>query len=167
MATGGATTAFDPVVGTVDEGRSWVGRPRIRGACAPITTALILPFVASLEDGNPRWWEQGEVPPALLMTLGMTLPWEPKSGRSHHQLIVFDVPLPGPSLIGSTIESELRRPVWLGDRITVAEEIVAISEEKTTELGIGHFVTWRLTYTNQDDVVCAIDTVQSLRYRPH
>lgn len=157
--------AFTPVVGTVEQGRAWIGRRRTRGTSAPVAATQSLQFAAALEDGDDRWWERGEMPPALLMSLGMPLPWTPRGSRAPLQVIVFDIPLPGESLIGSTLESELHHPVRLGDRITVTEEIVAVSDEKLTALGPGHFVTWRWTYVNQDGVRCAVDTVESLRFR--
>ena len=65
------------------------------------------------------------------------------------------VPLPGTTFINAANDVEFLQPIIEGDRLTVVEELVSVSPEKQTRLGVGHFVQTLETYRRQDGVVVA------------
>jgi acyl dehydratase len=151
-------------VGTISQAQEWIGTRRTSGGLGvPLSSSMVQLFAGTLEDGDSRWWDEGLCPPGLTMAFGLQLPWRP-GGPTTAQPLVFEIPLPGDSLIGSSIESQFLHFLRVGDRVTVTEEVLSISEPKTTVLGEGHFVTIRWSYTDQDDRLCATDTVVSFRF---
>ena len=53
------------------------------------------------------------------------------------------------SVVATNCEQEYHRPVVLGDRLRVSSSIESVSTEKHTALGIGHFLTTLLSFTDQ------------------
>lgn len=163
-------------IGTLEEGLATVGR---RGesvtADFSATEGLTQFFLGSIEDGNPSYWDEefaqeqwgGLVAPmGLLSTLSKAQPWRP-GGVPTRRHIVFSVPLPGESVINASSESEFFRPIMIGDKITSFDEIADISAEKTTRLGVGHFVSVVTNYLNQDGELIAKNTNSIFRFTPH
>ena len=70
------------------------------------------------------------------------------------------------SIVATNCEQEYMRYLRLGDLVTVDSVIDAVSEEKRTGLGVGHFVTTRLTYTDQTGAVVATMLFRFLKFRP-
>jgi uncharacterized protein len=64
------------------------------------------------------------------------------------------------SVVATNCEQEYHRPVVLGDRLSVRSSIESVSPEKSTGLGVGHFVTTLLDFTDQNG-----DPVASMRFR--
>jgi hypothetical protein len=50
--------------------------------------------------------------------------------------------------------------------LSVVEEVVSVSPEKTTRLGAGHFIETRETYYRDDGTVIAICTNTLFRFTP-
>lgn len=151
--------------GSVDEGRAWVGRVSERKtAWFPIDRSMVLYYCALVEDGNPRYWDGDECPPGLLMTLGFNPPWMPEDHRRGDGLFALGVPLPGRHIINASTTTEIERRPRIGDRVSVDEEIVSISDEKTTRLGRGVFITSVSTYRDQDSGLIARNTNVLFRY---
>jgi hypothetical protein len=70
-------------------------------------------------------------------------------------LLTAREPLPGDTFVNASNETEYFLPILEGDRLHVVEELVEVSEEKRTALGVGHFVTTKGTYRRQDGAVVA------------
>jgi uncharacterized OB-fold protein/acyl dehydratase len=70
------------------------------------------------------------------------------------------------SVVATNCDQEYARPLVLGDRLSVTSVIDAISEEKHTGLGDGHFVTTRLEFTDQHGEQVATMRFRILRFRP-
>jgi acyl-CoA thioesterase FadM len=58
-------------------------------------------------------------------------------------------------------------PLRYGDSLTVTSQISDISDEKTTRLGTGHFVTTTEAFRNQFGQVVGKHSFTLFRYRPH
>lgn len=71
------------------------------------------------------------------------------------------------SVVATNCEQRYHRNLRLGDHLTVAGYIEAVSERKTTALGVGYFVTMVLAYTDQNGQEVATMRFRTLRYRPH
>jgi len=70
------------------------------------------------------------------------------------------------SVVATNCEQEYFRYLRLGDHLTAEATIDAISDEKETALGTGHFVTTKTTYTDQHGEVVAQMTFRILKFRP-
>jgi acyl dehydratase len=146
--------------------------PRTAGTV--VSAARIQMFAATVRDGNPSYWD-GEfaartwggllAPPALLMGWLTPPPWEP-AGRPPVAAIALRVPLPGTTFVNAANEAEFPLPIVEGDRLTVVEEVVSVSPEKQTRLGVGHFVETLDTYTRQDGAVVAKNRNTLFRFTP-
>lgn len=153
-------------VGTLEEGRDWVGRRgEVRTAPAPVCDLGIRNFCALVEDGNPAYWVDGVSPPGLLLGYSFDLPWRP-GGSEDRALLGLDVPLPGRYLINVACDTRFEGELRVGDTVSMVEEVLAVSGEKRTRLGRGAFVTTRMTFTNQRDEVVATNDNVMVRYAP-
>jgi acyl dehydratase len=161
--------------GTYQEALQMVGaatEPRIAGTV--VSAARIQMFAATVHDANPSYWDADfatqhwgglVAPPALLMGWLTPLPWQP-SGQPPAAAIAIRVPLPGTTFINAANEAEFPLPIIEGDRLSVVEEVVSVSPEKQTKLGVGHFVETMDTFTRQDGAVVATNRNTLFRFTP-
>ncbi|MFZ0835668.1 MAG: MaoC family dehydratase N-terminal domain-containing protein [Mycobacterium sp.] len=135
--------------------------PRYTGTA--VSAARIQHFAALVRDENPAYWDDDFAarvwggllaPPALLIGLMIPPPWLPSS-RLRATSIALRVPLPGTTFINASNEAEFGAPIREGDRLSVVEEVVSVSPEKTTRLGAGHFVETCECYRRDDGTVVA------------
>jgi acyl dehydratase len=145
-----------------------------RTARTPVSGARIQLFAAMVHDGNRSYWDAEFArqrwggllaPPALLMGWLIPPPWEPP-GRPPAASLVLRVPLPGTTFINAANDVEFLEPIIEGDRLTVVEELVSVSPEKQTRLGVGHFVQTLETYRRQDGTVVARCRNTLFRFTP-
>ena len=134
-----------------------------RTAATAISGARIQLFASMVHDGNRSYWdtEFGRqrwggllAPPALLMGWLVPPPWQP-GGRPPAASLALRVPLPGTTFINAANDVEFFEPIVEGDVLTAVEELVSVSPEKQTRLGVGHFVETLDTYSRQDGTVVA------------
>lgn len=140
-----------------------------------VTWEAIKVYCALVEDANPSYWDENYArrqwggivaPPGLLLSWCMALEWHPTKERKHY-IMALRVPLPGDTLINVATSTEFDRHLYLGDRVSVQDRLVQISEEKDTRLGIGHFLTTEAEFLDQDGARVAVQTNQLFRYRTH
>lgn len=133
---------------------------------------MIKIYCALEEDGNASYWDEDYArkqwggiiaPPGLLLSWGMSLQWHPDKERQHY-FVAMKVPLPGDTLINVGTTTEFHRHLFLGDRISVEDKLVSVTEEKTTRLGVGHFLTTQANFLNQKEELIAVQTNQLFRY---
>jgi acyl dehydratase len=161
--------------GTYEDALRMVGvtsEPRTAGTV--VSAGRIQMFAATVRDGNPSYWDAEFAartwggllaPPGLLMGWLTPPPWEP-TGRPPVSAIALRVPLPGTTFINATNEAEFPLPIVEGDLLTVAEQVVSVSPEKRTKLGVGHFVETLDTFTRQDGAVVARNRNTLFRFTP-
>ena len=70
------------------------------------------------------------------------------------------------SVVATNCDQHYERPLVPGDRLEATSTIDAVSGEKKTGLGVGHFITTRLEFTDQDDQVVATMLFRILKFRP-
>ena len=68
--------------------------------------------------------------------------------------------------VATNSELEFVRYLRLGDRIASSTLIESISDAKTTALGVGHFVTWVTTYTDERGEVVGRQRFRVLKFKP-
>lgn len=146
--------------------------PRFAGTA--VSAARIQHFASMVRDPNPAYWDADfaqkvwggiVAPPALLTGLLMPPPWIP-GGRPPTASIAVRVPLPGTVIINASNDVELLAPVLEGDWLSVVEEVVSVSPEKTTRLGPGHFIETLETYSKVDGGTVATSRNSLFRYTP-
>jgi uncharacterized OB-fold protein/acyl dehydratase len=70
------------------------------------------------------------------------------------------------SVVATNTEQEYLRELVPGDELTTTSFIEAVSEEKKTGLGDGHFVTTRTEYRDQDGELVGSMTFRILKFKP-
>jgi acyl dehydratase len=164
-------------LGTYEDAKAEIGRMRqVLVSTGPVNEAMIKYFASACEDGNPSFWNDdfaasqwGAVvtPPAMLVHWVLPPPWSPGEDSSGHlapPILLTKVPLPGDTLINVSVDYTYHRPVLAGERLHAVEELVDVSEEKATRLGVGHFVTTAATFLTTGDEVVATQVNVGLRY---
>ncbi|WP_372510610.1 MaoC family dehydratase [Mycobacterium riyadhense] len=145
-----------------------------RTAATAVSAARIQLFAAMVRDDNRSYWDPEYArqrwggllaPPALLMGWLVPPPWQPE-GRAPATSLALRVPLPGTTFINAANDVEFLLPIVEGDRLTVVEELVSVSPEKQTRLGVGHFIQTLETYRRQDGAVVAINRNTLFRFTP-
>lgn len=169
------TVSYEMAFGSYADALAMVG---VRGAPRTAGTAVsadrIQLFAATVHDANPAYWDAEFAdrtwggllaPPALLMGWLIPPPWQP-SGEKPQPSIAIRVPLPGTSFVNAANDVELFDPIREGDRLTVVEEVVSISPEKRTRLGVGHFVETLETYYRDSGEAVARNRNTLFRFTP-
>lgn len=145
-----------------------------RTAATPVSAARIQLFAAMLHDRNRSYWDADFArqtwgallaPPALLMGWLIPPPWQPGGARPAASM-VLQIPLPGTTFINAANDVEFFEPIVEGDLLTVVEELVSVSPEKRTRLGVGHFVETLETYRRDDGAVVAKSRNTLFRFTP-
>jgi acyl dehydratase len=164
--------------GTYEDALRMVGATsEPRTAATAVTGARIQLFAAMVHDGNRSYWDAEYArqrwggllaPPALLMGWLIPPPWQPSQQGSARPVagLVLRVPLPGTTFINAANDVEFLEPIVEGDLLTVVEELVSVSPEKRTRLGVGHFVQTLETYRRQDGTVVARNRNTLFRFTP-
>jgi acyl dehydratase len=170
--------SYQLAFGTYEDALRMVGaasEPRTAGTA--VSGARIQLFAAMVHDGNRSYWDAEYArqrwggllaPPALLMGWLIPAPWQPAQQGSTRPPagLVLRVPLPGTTFINAANDVEFLEPIVEGDLLTVVEELVSVSPEKRTRLGVGHFVETLETYRRQDDTVVAKNRNTLFRFTP-
>lgn len=166
-------TGYDIAFGPVEEAVAMVGATTpVRFGTIDVNEAMIRHFAAMTRDANASYWDDefadhqwgGLVsPPAMLMIWLMPIEWQP-GGGTPLPLFMARIPLPGDTFVNASTDTEFFAPIRVGDHLNVVEELVSVSDEKRTALGVGHFVTTRGTYRRQDGTVVAVNTNVLFRF---
>jgi len=163
-------------VGTYQDAVALIGvQQEIQFGEVPVSLALIKAFAAAFEDPNPAYWDEREAdrlwggviaPPGMLHGWVMPLLWRPE-GRGERTALAARVPLPGSSLINVSTDVEYFDHVRPGDTVNVTETLISVSLQKSTRLGIGHFVTTLAVYRTGTGAHIANYYNTLFRYTPH
>jgi acyl dehydratase len=161
-------------VGTYEEGLTHVGRPaEVRFAELPVNEAMARQFSSAVHDPNPLYWDaelatkicgSPVAPPATLVTWTTAINWTPGGKTGVPAALLVSVPLPGDSMINISSEIEFFDHIRIGDRLNVVEEVEAISEEKQTKVGRGHFLTVVARFRRQTGELVAVQRNVMLRF---
>lgn len=105
---------------------------------------------------NPRYAQGEVVPPAMLQVWCMEGPtlnnYPPGSTTENPYEALKLIEAHGyPAVVAVNSELEFDRYLTPGEKVFYTTRLDAISEEKTTALGTGFFVTLRMTYFSQQD----------------
>jgi acyl dehydratase len=164
-----------PAQGTYEEAKALIGQPSpVNFGTHPVSEVRIAQYCAMIEDANPSYWDAAlsariwgrpVAPPAMLQTWALPLPWLP--GRTvEMDFRLLSLPLPGTTIINVSTEILYHRPVYVGETLNFWDVATEVSEEKTTRLGVGHFVTTVAFYQNEAGEKVATCTNVQFRFTP-
>ncbi|HZQ31744.1 MAG TPA: MaoC family dehydratase N-terminal domain-containing protein [Mycobacterium sp.] len=163
-----------------------VGQPTGSGAPAvapdPVNQPMIRHWAHALDDMNPVYLDPefaeksrfgGIVsPPVMLQTWTMPAPkLEGIAERGGVPMVMTKNPMAFideagfTGIVATNSEFEIERYPRLGDEITSTAVVESVSEEKKTAMGVGHFVTWVTTYTDQNGEVLGRQRFRVLRFK--
>ncbi len=167
--------SYQLAFGTYEDALQMVGvASEPRAAATPVSGARIQLFASMIHDGNRSYWDAEFArrqwggllaPPALLMGWLIPPPWAP-GGRPPAASLILRVPLPGTTFINAANDVEFLEPIIEGDVLNVVEELVSVSPEKQTRLGVGHFIETLQTYRRQDGAIVARSRNTLFRFTP-
>lgn len=157
------------------EGRS-VGPPD--AADDPVNVPMIRHWVEAMGDTNPVYLDgeaaqatgrEGIVAPAVMLQV-----WSMKGLKSQGPRVANEQSaLLGvldeagfTSVVATNTEQEYVRELVPGDDLHTTSFIESVSEEKATGLGVGHFVTTRTEYRDQDGELVGSMMFRILKFKP-
>ena len=171
-----------------DQLAPWIGRPLGSLVASegpdPVNQPMIRHWVAAFEDANPVYVDSEAAglsrfaaivaPPLMLQTWTMATPLI--SGIRERGGSPVETQLDGPlgildsagyvATVATDSEFEIVRYLGLGERVSAATVLEAVSEDKTTRLGKGRFVTWLTTYTVASGEVVGRQRFRILKFIP-
>lgn len=146
-----------------------------------VNAAMIRHWCEAMGDDNPVYTDSEAArregfasvvaPPAMLQAWTMTGysgRQAPGSDERNAMAVLPVLEAAGyPAVVAVNCEQEYSRYLEEGDEIYYRSSIESISEEKTTALGVGYFVTQLCTYYDQQDQVVGTMRFRVFKYRPH
>jgi acyl dehydratase len=142
----------------------------------PVNQAMIRHWCDAMTDANPVYTDpdfaaqsvHGGIvaPPAMLNAWTMPgLPGRRAGDASTNPMRALDE-AGFTSVIATNSEHEYPRYLRLGDHLRGTPELMDVSEQKQTALGLGHFVTSRTTYRTQSGEEVGRMFFRLLKFRP-
>ena len=146
----------------------------------PVNTPMIRHWAEAMGDTNPIYLDddaardtgrEGAIAPASMLQVWTMRTYADKmSGADPSdvwtELIETFDSAGFTSVVATDSDQELFVELRPGERVSATEVVEAVSEEKQTGLGAGHFVTTLKTYRNGDGVVVGTQRWRTLRFRP-
>ena len=150
----------------------------------PVNVPMIRHWVDALDDRDPVYLDEtvagrsrfgGIVaPPAMLQTWTMARPRiEGIAARGGAAMeLSADTPLAILAAAGYTAtlatnsELEFARYLRIGDQLSSTAVLESVSDQKTTRLGTGYFVTWVTDYLTQDGSLAGRQRFRVFRFAP-
>jgi uncharacterized OB-fold protein/acyl dehydratase len=164
----------------LDKLRGLVGRPS--GAPFQAWDAVNQPMIRhwcdAVGDTNPIYTDpaaaaasvHGQIvaPPTMLQawTMKGLVPPPSEGGGAQEELMGLLDSAGFTSVVATNCEQEYGRYLHIGDELTAESVIEDVSPEKKTGLGVGHFVTTRTDFRDQNGEVVGTMRFRILKFRP-
>ncbi len=144
----------------------------------PVNQPMVRHWVEAMGDTNPVYVDEelakasvhGGViaPPVSLQAWVMRgIRPRPAAGGSKQDELMNLIDGAGfTSVVATNCEQEYFKELHLGEHLSTRSVLDSISEEKATGLGVGHFVTTRIEYTNDDGELVAKMLFRILKFKP-
>jgi uncharacterized OB-fold protein len=149
--------------------KAQIGREALspQTAVDPVNLPMIRRWCEAMGERRPQYSQGGIAPPATLFmwTMGHFRPDLTREGGSLPVLDLLDA-AGFTAVVATNVEEDYCRDLRCGDVITQRVTLDGISEEKTTGLGVGHFVTFRHEFTDQNGEVVGRTLFRVLKFRP-
>jgi uncharacterized OB-fold protein/acyl dehydratase len=157
------------------EGRDY--GPAQRGP-DPVNQAMIRHWVEAIGDENPVYVDEDAAkrsahggviaPPVSLQAWVMRgfRPPAPDGSGVQAEISTLLDQAGFTSVVATNCEQEYFKELRVGDHLSTTTTVESISEEKTTGLGVGHFLTTLVRYTDQHDDLVAAMRFRILKFKP-
>lgn len=132
----------------------------------PVNEAMIRQWCAALGDRNPAYLDEGVAPPAMLQAWTMPGYGASKPADAVAELYAALDEMGYASIVATDSEQEYVRSVRVGDVLSATKTIASISEEKSTKLGRGVFVTVTVEVVDQSGVLVGRQLYRTFKFRP-
>lgn len=138
----------------------------------PVSATQIWQWCSAMGDNNPRYLpgENQIAPPAMMQMWTMrdiNDRYAPGSTDAAPFQIFDDMKAMGyPANVAVSYDISFERYLRVMDRPRHYTTIVAITDQKTTGLGVGYFVTERVEYLTQDEQLFAEALITYFQYQP-
>ena len=164
----------------LDELREFEGRqvgPPVP-ADDPVNVPMIRHWVEAMGDTNPIYLDEeaaaasgreGVVAPAVMLQVWPMKGLKAQGPRddSEQSRLLGKLDEAGfTSVVATNTEQEYLRELVPGDHLTTTSFIEGVSEEKTTGLGVGHFVSTRTEFRDQSGELVGSMTFRILKFKP-
>lgn len=148
-----------------------------RTAADPVNLPMVRRWCEAMGEHNPIYLDEAfaaktdlkglVAPPAMLEVWTMSH-FRPDGDREGGTLLGLDlIDAAGfTSVVATNLEQEYIRYLRPGDVVTQRVILDGISEEKKTGLGVGHFVTYRYEFTDQQGELVGRMLFRVLKFRP-
>lgn len=148
-----------------------------RGA-DPVNQPMIRHWVEAMGDENPVYVDEeaakasvhgGVIAPPVSLQAWVMRGIKPRpavGGSKQDELMNLIDGAGFTSVVATNCEQEYFRPLRVGERLSTRSVLDSVSEEKATGLGVGHFVTTRIEYTNDDGELVATMLFRILKFKP-
>lgn len=160
--------------------QSYAGQQVGAPVAAPdeVNQAMIRHWVEAVDDQLPIYTDEaaaaasvhgGIVAPPVMLQAWIMRGFRPKpaeGGSAQDDLMALLDEAGFTSVVATNCDQEYGRYLRPGDRLTLTSFIESVSPEKTTALGVGHFVTTRQEYRDQDGELVGTMTFRILKFRP-
>jgi uncharacterized protein len=164
----------------LDKLRSLVGRPSGAPfqAWDAVNQAMIRHWCDAVGDTNPTYTDpaaaaasvHGQIvaPPTMLQawTMKGLVPRPSEGGGAQDELMGLLDSAGFTSVVATNCDQEYVRYLHLGDELTGEQVIEDVSAEKKTALGVGHFVTTRADFRDQDGELVGSMRFRILKFKP-
>lgn len=164
----------------LDELREFEGRQVAPPVAAddPVNVPMIRHWVEAMGDTSPIYLDDdaakasgrdGVVAPAVMLQVWPMKGLKAQGPRddSEQSRLLGKLDEAGfTSVVATNTEQEYLRELVPGDRLTTTSFIEGVSEEKTTGLGVGHFVSTRTEFRDQGDELVGTMTFRILKFKP-
>ena len=152
------------------------GEPEV--GADPVNQPMIRHWVEAVGDENPVYTDpaaaeqsvHGPVvaPPVMLQAWVMrgVRPRPASGGNARDELMRLLDGAGFTSVVATNCEQEYHRYLHLGDHLSTTTIIEAVSDEKATGLGVGHFVTTRVDYRTEEGELVGTMRFRILKFKP-
>jgi acyl dehydratase len=158
--------------------KAWIGQERyVERTGFPIEIGYVLTSCASVENGNPLYWDEKVArelaggplaPPSMISVWFRPHHWAPgRSAPAQPLQVHFDLKerLGLPEAVMTDNEIVFHEPVRPGDVLTTCQVLHSVSEPKQTKLGLGRFWVIEVRYANQRGEPVAVESYTGYGYR--
>ncbi len=162
------------------QARTWIGKPATRPTTArdPVNVPMVRRWCEAMGETNPIFVDANAArveglaapvsPPAMMevWTMSQYRPGGRLKDDSIPVLELFDN-AGYTGVVATNIEQEYDRYLLEGDTVSYTAVVDDVSEEKRTGLGIGHFVTIRYEFTDQNGEPVGRMLFRVLKFKPN
>lgn len=175
-----ATEATEADPAFLERLRSYEGRAvgPAEPADDPVNVPMIRHWVEAMGDTNPVYLDDeaaratgrdGVVAPGVMLQVwtmkGLKAQGDRPDNLQSELLGVLD-DAGFTSVVATNTDQEYVRELVPGDHLSATARIDSVSEQKTTGLGVGHFVTTKTEFHDQDGELVGTMTFRILKFKP-